>query len=733
MRILLILFFLGTFLFSSQNINTSKRVLLLHSYHKGMIWADDISKAVESVLLRNKNHKIEFTTEYMDSKKNASSEYNELIYKVFEQKLEYQKYDLVIASDNLAVKFVLKNRKKFFKDIPIIFCGLDEDNPGINIKRALETKINIVFENRNIINNIELIKEMLPETKNIYVINGPTPSSQLVNIKIKKIIKEYEGKINIILNSTGFMDEIKNDVKKLPKNSVVLTGSLYRNANGDYIPYYEINEMIEQSHIPVFSFTESYLNRGIVGGYLTRGYHQGNESVKIAMKHLTNKEVDYSKAILAPVELILDYKILERFNFNKELIPSNAKIINAPLGFFDEYRELVDKVFLIFPFIVIFLIIAVVNIIKRRKAEKLLIAQSSLQKVLLNNIQSSVFWVDKEGLVQGCNESFCEFFKIKSCNVLGENIDTLFKKCKLPINKNKLTKANSIDFVYDKKDFVIRNKNFLNEDSEDAGIISIITDITDKKQFELNKQFIIQQSKLAEVGEMLSAIVHQWKVPLVELSAVAHKMQYLNEEKMLDDKQIEHIYNTIMKEIIFMSDTIDNFRAFIKPSSKPSSFNMDVGINEILSILSSSLKYDNIKIELENKIKKDASIYGYPNEFKQVILNIINNAKESIIQNREKNKDCGVIKIIICEKANLINLTIEDDGVGIKPSQISKIFDSYYTTKKNGDGIGLYMAKLIIENKMNGIIKAENVKNGAKFLISLQKNNIGVKNENPIT
>lgn len=718
--------------------STEKSILLLHSYNRGLLWSDDISYGVDSIL--SKYDHIQLTTEYMDSKKNNSLTYKSLTYNLFANKLKKRKYDIVIASDNFAVNFVLKYKNEIFKDTNIIFCGLDKDYPGVDIKSLLKDNISIVLENKQVVANINLILQILPNTKQIYIISDTSPSSLLVNNKIKNSIDKYEDVINIKLNTSGKLSEIKKEINQLPKDSAILFGSVFKDIDGNFVSNYKIRDFIKNSTIPVFSLMDYNLSEGIVGGLLTRGIYQGIESAKVAINILNDKQVDYKTPKITRADLIYDYKIINKFNINLDNVPANAKLINTPQSFFDKYRLIVEKVFIIFPFVLLFLIIAILNIYKRRIAEKKLIAQSYLEQVLLNNIHSSVFWINKEGLIIGCNKSFCDFLalnncniscgkstcdniNISKCNIINKNINTIFEYQDISISNEILLSEKSFEIMIKENYFQVTSKSYMDENGHENGVVTIITDISEKKQLEINKQFIIQQSKLSEVGEMLSSIAHQWKAPLVELSAVAHKMQFYQLKKKLTEKNINDFFEIIMQQIIYMSNTIDDFRSFIKPSSKPQLFNIDSGIKEILAILSSSLQYSNISISYTNYTHTKSELYGYPNEFKQVLLNIINNAKDSIIEARKKFPCNSKIEVVLKESNKDFIISISDDGTGINEEIVEKIFESYFSTKKDGDGIGLYMAKLIIENKMNGKIKVRNLNIGVEFIIILPKIN----------
>jgi len=712
MKILLILLLTIISLYASP-----KQILLLQSYNKGLKWSDDISKGVEDVL--SKRDKYELTTEYMDSKKNNSLEYQNIVYELFVHKLKSRHYDVLIVADNYAIDFVLKYKEKLFKNTQIIFTGLDKDAPGIDVEKAIKNNIPVVFENKQVTTNINFIIDSFPNLKTLYIINDLTLSSKLINNKIKTSIKKIAKNIEVKFIFHGNVEQIKKDVKKLPKNSVILFGSLFINDKGEYIPYHKVNNLIKESPHPVFALTDSHFGRGVVGGLLSSGYEQGYDAALWLERLLLNKNIK-AKAKPSEVKWQFDYKILKKYHLDNLKIPDDAILINSPRGFFESNRELIDIAFIVFPIVILFLILLVIGVVKKMKLEKKLLIQQKLSEAQLSNIESLVFWIDSKGIIKGCNNSFELFVNKIQSEILGENIKDILNYFHEFNFKDKLFTLDYFDFEYDQRVYMVKNR-FIKDENNETEIVTIITDITDKKQAEINKQFIIQQSKLTEVGEMLSALVHQWKTPLVTLSAVAHKMYYYNKNNKLTTKEINKYFEVIMEQVIFMGATMDSFRAFIKPSTKPIKFDISNGIKEILNILETSLKYSNINIEYVNILEKKIFIWGYPNEFKQVILNLINNSKDSILSARKKNIDGGNITIILTQIEESVKIKIVDDGIGLSDKIIEKVFEPYFTTKKDGDGIGLYMAKLIIEKKMHGKLNAYVQEIGAKFLITLPK------------
>lgn len=236
-----------------------------------------------------------------------------------------------------------------------------------------------------------------------------------------------------------------------------------------------------------------------------------------------------------------------------------------------------------------------------------------------------------------------------------------------------------------------------------------------------NQEFIIQQSKLAEIGEIISSIAHQWKEPLIEISTLVQ--EYVGSEKKTKEEDKKYL-DDVMFQIYYMSDTINDFQDFIKPSSKKTSFNIKDAIVKMMNIVEHNIKYNYIDININIKENTKLIVSGYHNELMQSLLNIVNNAKDTILKQKELNKKFkGQINIDIFNSGNYVQIEINDNGGGIKEKDIKKIFEPYYTTKEKGHGIGLYMTKVIIEDKMSGLVDVTNKNDGANFIIKLELDN----------
>lgn len=258
----------------------------------------------------------------------------------------------------------------------------------------------------------------------------------------------------------------------------------------------------------------------------------------------------------------------------------------------------------------------------------------------------------------------------------------------------------------------------LEEKSEELKDIANNLEEKVKKEIEKNKKkdrLLENQSKLAALGEMLANIAHQWRHPLTRLSLILQNIKLYSSQEKLDKKLLDNYIQNSLKQIEYMSQTIDDFRNFYKDDKEKVEFNINQSIKNALNIIEASIKHNGIQIK--TKMETEYIYKGYPNQLSQVILNILQNSKDVLEQNRIKSP---FIEITLTKKAGKIFIDIKDNGDGIPQEIIDKIFEANFTTKKStGTGIGLYMSKTIIVDNFNGRLYAKNWENGAIFTIEL--------------
>jgi PAS domain S-box-containing protein len=253
----------------------------------------------------------------------------------------------------------------------------------------------------------------------------------------------------------------------------------------------------------------------------------------------------------------------------------------------------------------------------------------------------------------------------------------------------------------------------------------MLADINDNLELMVNKtvselrqkdQMLIQQSRLAAMGEMINNIAHQWRQPLNNIGLIVQNLKYDFEAGQLTQEGMAADMELTMDTIRYMSRTIDDFRNFFRQDKEQREFKVAQALSTIMGILDASLKKNGVKTEIS--ADDNVSCSGYLNEYGQALLNIIINAKDVLV---ERHVAGPVIRIRVFSEHGKSVVTIRDNGGGIGDDVLPRIFDPYFSTKEpgKGTGIGLYMSKAIIEKNMNGRLIAENVDGGAEFRIEV--------------
>lgn len=229
-------------------------------------------------------------------------------------------------------------------------------------------------------------------------------------------------------------------------------------------------------------------------------------------------------------------------------------------------------------------------------------------------------------------------------------------------------------------------------------------------------RLLIQQGRQAAMGEMISNIAHQWRQPLNNIALLIQNLQLLCNSGELSPQQCDQDVAKALEIIQFMSGTINNFRNIFRQDATPQRFSVNQAVAKIVDFLAAGMTGQGITVSCVEK--EEVSITGYPGEYHQALINILNNAREALLFRAVPK---ALIRITIFKEQGQGVVTVWDNGGGIDAAILPKIFDPYFTTKfkSQGTGLGLFMAKAIIENSMQGRLTARNINGGAELRIEV--------------
>ncbi len=265
-------------------------------------------------------------------------------------------------------------------------------------------------------------------------------------------------------------------------------------------------------------------------------------------------------------------------------------------------------------------------------------------------------------------------------------------------------------------------KPLYSKEGEYVGYVGALYDIQNRKnaEDELKKkeELLIVQSRFAAMGEMISMIAHQWRQPITVIGMSANNMILDIELESVDNKKFISHLKGIGEQVQYLSKTIDDFRNFFKPNIQKEKTTLSELVHKSIKMISKSYDNNDIKLVFDDGVDS-AMVEIHFGEMLQAMLSILNNAKDVLVERKIQNPTV-VIRTGMGE-GGLARIEIEDNGGGISPSIMDRIFEPYFTTKneKSGTGLGLYMSKIIVEKHHGGVIGVKNSTDGALFFIDI--------------
>jgi len=359
------------------------------------------------------------------------------------------------------------------------------------------------------------------------------------------------------------------------------------------------------------------------------------------------------------------------------------------------------------------------NIMLKETLEQRVKESTAIIEDMLGTSMIMVAFQDEQGVMTDMNQAALDRFGYDSREeIVGISMLNFIPEKSIPIVQEALKHDSSepYELIMKKKDGTefptLISAKYVLIDSQRIRMTTMM-DLTELKEKE---KLLQQQSRLAQMGEMISMIAHQWRQPLSAISATSTAMILRTKLGTIDNEYVEEMSNNISGYATHLSETINDFRNFYKPNKEKIEISLDTLFESVYSIIKISLKKHNIKLIQELHSKEET--LSYANELKQVLLNLIKNAEDILIEREIENP--YIIIHTYTDKGRRF-LEIKDNGGGIDSSIIDKIFDPYFSTKKkkDGTGLGLYMSKVIVEDHCNGVLSVENTEEGAMFCIEL--------------
>lgn len=427
----------------------------------------------------------------------------------------------------------------------------------------------------------------------------------------------------------------------------------------------------------------------------------------------------------------------KKYLLTYEFLENTDWIFATVLDEEDIFKELIQKLFInvlmalclvLFGLIMFFISMLMSKMMFRHRQHLDSFAYHSIQALAMVNVNANSVFM---------NISYKKLFGLEHMDeeVNINDISHIFLNTSLDISDKMKSLVNNVlsqkveqsseTFFNDKQTLCWRVQviGILDSEHNFEGAMITVSDISHEyfleKREQEHERIMIQHGKMAALGEMVGAITHQWRQPLAALLVMMGNMKFQVTDKIISEEKLISNFEKASEIIRFMEETLQSFKEFYKVNAHKECFDVADIVQEVVNIMDPMARVNNIDLKFNYEYEQDYRLFSHSNHLKQVIVNLISNAKDAIIEKRDDQDELGHITINL-EKSTYYRIIIEDNGCGINTKFKDKLFKPLQTTKGiKGTGNGLYFCRLLIDKKLNGEIKISSYKNPTQFEIIL--------------
>ena len=712
----------------------AKRILVLCSYHPNYAWAQSVMEGIHSVF-DTEEHDVILHFEYMDTKLHQPAVVFDLLRTLYGVKYADIAFDVIIASDNNALDFLMAYRDNLFPGTPVVFCGIVGFRDSMIRGRRDFTGI---LETYDIAGTIEVALKIHPDTRYIAVVSGVSTSSLIHQSLFYRQQATFAGRVTFIDLCRLNPSHLKRRLETLPDHTVILYLAYYKAPDGTFFSVPESTTLVfEHSKRPIYSLWRHTIGHGVVGGMMIDGVRQGQKAAEYALRIIIG-----AKAASLPVirsgqaEPVFDYNMLKHNNIPKSRLPANAVILNEPRTPYYRYKY---RIWAIIAFCLLqsaTIVMLRQNLRRRRNAETALKASEELHRVTMENILDPVFITDDDGRFTFVWPNVMQVlgYTVDEVRAMG-NIALLAgdRLVRLEALETQDTIRNIESTVIDKGGarhfYLVSVKRVAIKDGTRLYTFHDITNRkhAQKKQAQLESQ-LLHARKMEAIGTFAGGISHDLNNILgaiITCSEIA--LQDIPRSNPVHE-DIRHILNAANRG----RNLIRRILAFSRRQD-PEREAVDVGtvVQECLALLEYVIPTAiDIQIHLP---EEPAPVWADPTKLHQVIMNLCLNAVQAM-QGRPGKLTIAVDPFTLPSASSspvpelkpgpYIRISVSDTGLGMEESVMDRIFDPFFTTRGHagGTGLGLSVAHGIVTQD-GGAIKVDSIPGqGSTFYIYLPMN-----------
>ena len=688
-----------------------KRVLVIHSYHQGFKWTDDLTRGIHNVFA-GAPEKVELYVEYMDSKRNPAAEYLEQFSALLQIKYRQRPVDLIICSDNNAFNYLKAWAKLIQPGVPVVFCGVNFFEPD---DIAGLSNFTGVSEETDFRTTLELALRLHPATEKVLIIDDTTTTGKRLRTKLEQILPEFSDHVAVELLDNTSMAELQQKVSALPQHSIVLYTLFFRDANGEFFEYDDSIRLISLvAKVPVYGSWDFSLGFGIIGGRLTSGYAQGEAASHLALRILRGEQPAQIPVVMdSPNRYMFDFQQLKRFGIDPDQLPEGSEIINRPRTLMDDYAEAVYVGLGAIVLLLLVITFLIHNMARRRTAEAATRRSEKRFREISELLPQIVYEFDTDGRFTFVNntgitrtgytrDDFSQGVFIKDIitpeqhDQLENNIKRRYVERDEKPNEYLVVRKDGSQFP------ALAYSAPIVDGEEIIGIRGILVDMTEQKSLQ---EQLTQAQKMESVGRLAGGVAHDFN----NMLGVIIGRTELALKKLDPYQPLFVALQEIRSAANRSADLTRQLLAFARQQTvSPRVLDLNQTVEGMLKMLGRLIGED-IDVSWVPEggvlpVKMD------PSQLDQILANLCVNARDAIVSVGKVTIETHSVSFDkpYCDQhlgfspGDFVQLAVSDNGCGMDRDTLGKIFEPFFTSKGLGQGTGLGLATVY------GIVKQNN-------------------------
>ncbi|OEU48899.1 MAG: hypothetical protein BA861_05275 [Desulfobacterales bacterium S3730MH5] len=705
-----------------------KRVLAIFVFKKGMPGPYRIEESLRAALASESSFPIELDVEYADQSRFPEKTYLSKIIDLYQYKYSKRKVDLGLAIGNESADLMLEHGEALFGDIPVVLITADRKNlPRSRLKpNMVSVEMGFDFGKTG-----SLIQDLLPKTKNLFVVSGTSLTDRKLKDLTVEALAEFDGRFAIQYLDDLSLEDILLKVARLPKDSVIFYLTLFRDANGQsFVPRDIVDEISEKANAPTFGVMDLYLGHGIVGGNLLSAGNQGKRYAEIVVKTLKGEPLTNSKFMGKGNQMMFDWRQLKRWSIDEDRLPAGSIVRYREPSIWANHKPEVVAI-IAFLFIETSLIIMLwIQIKKRRQAE--IKTHKSEERYALavrgsadglwdwKTLSGEVFYADRfKELIGYSPDEFPGTFDSFRDHLHPEDLDATLKAIeqhhqeRVPYDVEYRLRTKSGEYKW----FRARGQAIWDEHGKTLRMAGSIQDINERKQMEKKSQSLRDElnhmSRVLSMGEIGASLAHEINQPLTAIRSYAQAAQRLLVDDTPDLDKVGKMLAGIVTGNRQAEEVIQRIRMLMKNEQfERSRMDVKTFIKEVVSLLSRNVEEHKLSLRLDLDAELP-QVFGDRVQLQQVVMNLIINGLEAINAGGDGLRE--LVVRALKDAPDVVTISVQDSGIGIDEKNKDRIFDAFFSTKSQGMGMGLSISRSIIEEHGGRLWVTQNPVRGATF------------------